>query len=186
MQWIQYPQENGAAQIADAIAALEGTAWPQQGEEGGFPSARETYVTSFVLLEDGRAICHAGVRRSVLYHRGERYMAYGLSEVVTHPRYQNRGLGSQAIGQAARFIMAQPSDLSIFTCARERVGFYTRGGWEAVPGACFVGGTQKNPFRSDSLQLVTMMRFISPKSRRHRKDFENADIYCELGENQLW
>lgn len=172
--------------IAEKIIALENTAWPQDTEDPVFPSAPDTYLTSFVLLENDVAVCHVGIRQSILHHKGEEYLAYGLSEVVTHPHYRRRGLATQTIERAIPFIASQQPDISIFTCAKDRVAFYTRCGWEAIPGACFIGGTEKQPFRSDSLDLVTMMRFISPKGKRHRQDFENTDIIFSLGENQLW
>lgn len=186
MELVQYPQGNGSAEIAKKIIALENTAWPQNARDVHFPSAPNTYVTSFVLVEDNAVICHVGVRKSLLHHKGEVYLAYGLSEVVTHPDYQNRGLATRTIKTAAEFIISQQPDISIFTCAKERVGFYTRCGWEAIPGACFVGGTEAKPFRSDSLNLITMMRFLSPKGKRHREAFENTDIVFALGEGQLW
>lgn len=186
MEFIQYPQDEDAGSIADRIISLENTAWPPGSEDTVFPSSPDTYVTSFVLMEGDMAVCHVGVRRSILHHKGEEYLAYGLSEVVTHPRYQKRGLASQTIKKAAQFIISQQPDISIFTCAKERVALYGRCGWEAVPGACFVGGTREKPFRSDELNLVTMMMFLSGKSRQHRKAFENTDIVFELGENQLW
>lgn len=186
MELIQYPQKNNATKIADEIISLENTAWPQDTEDTIFPSAPNTYVTSFVLMEDNIAICHVGVRKSILHHNGEKYWAYGLSEVVTHPHYQNRGLASQTIKRAAQFIISQQPDISIFTCAEERVAFYKRCGWEAMPGTCFVGGTREKPFRSDSMNLMTMMMFLSAKSRQNREDFRNTDIVFELGENQLW
>lgn len=186
MELIQYPQEKCGAGIAKAILALEDTAWPQGPEEQSFPSAPNTYVTSFILMEKGRAICHVGIRKSALHHRGEAYLAYGLSEVVTHPAYQAKGLATKTVQRAAEFLAAQGADLSIFTCAKENVGLYARCGWEQMPGACLVGGTKSKPFRSDSLNLATMMRLLSSKAKRHRADFEQGDIVLELGENQLW
>ena len=186
MELVQYPQENCDKRIAEKIAALEDTAWPREGGKTVFPSAPGSYLTSFVLMETGMAVCHVGIRKAVLSHRGEEYLAYGLSEVVTHPDYQKRGLATQMIKQAAQFIRAQQPDISIFTCAKDKTDFYARGGWKPVPGACFVGGTKEKPFRSDSLHLVTMMMFLSPKSELHRKEFEHTDIIFELGENQLW
>lgn len=186
MKMIQYPQKNCDITIADKIIALEHTAWPQDTEDGGFPTAPDTYLTSFVLIENDIAVCHVGIRKSILHHKGEEYLACGLSEVVTHPHYQKKGLATQTIKKAAQFMISQQMELSIFTCAKERVAFYTRCGWEVVPGACFVGGSREKPFRSDSLNLVTMMMFLSPKSKQHREDFENTDIIFELGENQLW
>ncbi len=186
MVLIQYPQEICDTEMIKKIMTLENTAWPKSTDDEDFPSAPNTYVTSFVLIENDIAICHVGVRKSPLLHKGQKYLAYGLSEVVTHPDYQNQGIASKTIKNAAQFIIAQHPDISIFTCAQNRVSFYTRCGWKAVQGACFVGGTKEKPFRSDSLNLVTMMMFISPKGKRHQADFENTDIIFELGENQLW
>lgn len=186
MELIQFTRETIDAIAAQKIIELENTAWHLDAQDAIFPSEPNTYLTSFVLMEGDKAICHVGIRKSMLYHKGQEYLAYGLSEVVTHPHYQKRGLASRVIELAAQFILSQPVDISIFTCAPQKVAFYARGGWEATEGACFVGGTAEKPFRSDSLHLVTMMRFISPKGREHRKDFENTDIVFELGENQLW
>ena len=186
MTLIQYPQKKQGPDTAQKILALEHTAWPPNGEPEEFPSAPETYVTSFVLMEGDAAVCHVGVRKSTLCHKGQTYLAYGLSEVVTHPSWQNQGLASNLIREAACYITSQQPDISIFTCAKDKVPFYTRGGWEAVDGANFVGGTKEKPFRSDSLGLVTMMMFLSPKGKRHRADFEHTDIVFELGEYQLW
>ncbi len=186
MIWIQYPQERCDAELVRKMIALENTAWPGSGAEEEYPSAPDTFVTAFVLAEQDAVICHVGVRKSILLHKGRTYLAYGLSEVVTHPRWQNRGLASETIKKAAQFIIAQHADISIFTCEKNRVPLYTRGGWEEVKGACLVGGTREKPFRSDSLNLVTMMRFLSSDAKRHKADFENTDIILELGENQLW
>lgn len=186
MELIQYPQESSGKEIPERILALEDTAWPREPGEEMFPSAPETYDTSFVLMEDGMAVCHVGVRKSPLRHRGQDYLAYGLSEVVTHPGFQGRGLASRLVREASRYIMAQQADVSIFTCSKERTALYTRGGWEAVPGVCFVGGTAEKPFRSDSLGLITMLRLLSPKAREHQEDFADTDICFELREGRLW
>ena len=185
MDWLRYPQENGDLSLRDAIIELEETAWPAEAAEKDFPAAPDSYVTSFVLMDRGRAVCHAGIRKAVFQHKGLEYLAYGLSEVVTAPAYRRQGFGSAAVGKAADFILSAQPDISIFTCEPKRVGFYTAGGWQAVP-ACLVGGTEQAPFRSDSLGLVTMIRFISEKGKDHKGDFEHTDIFLALGKNQLW
>lgn len=53
-------------------------------------------------------------------------------------------------------------------------------------GGCFVGGTPQNPMRSDNMDLITMIMFVSEKSKRHQEDFRNTDIIFELGDGQLW
>ncbi len=186
MELIQYRQEQYDMEIIKRIVALENTAWPKNDGSETFPPAPNTYVTSFVWIDNDLAVCHVGIRKNILFHKGQQYQAFGLSEVVTHPCYQNQGLATTTIKKAAAFIIEQQADISIFTCEPRRVSFYTRGGWEPVNGACFVGGTKETPFRSDKLNLVTMMMFISPKAKLHRNDFEDSDIIFELDENQLW
>ncbi len=153
MVLIRYPQEKNDKEIKDKIITLENTAWSMNEADETFPSAPNTYVTSFVLLQNNQAICHVCIRKNILFHMGEEYLAYGLSEVVTHPDYRRKGIASKMIQRAAEFIKDQKPDISIFTCEQNKVAFYTRGGWEQIPGACFVGGTKEKPFRSDHLNL---------------------------------
>lgn len=135
-----YPQEVRGAAIERAILDLEATAWDRTPGET-FPSALETHAASFVLLEGERAVCHVGIRRARLLHRGQSYAVCGLSEVVTHPLRRGQGLATALCLRAAEWIRAQGADLSLFTCAPERAALYGRAGWEPIPGACLVGGT---------------------------------------------
>ncbi len=41
-------------------------------------------------------------------------------------------------------------------------------------------------FCGDSLELSTMMMFISHKSKLHQANFESTDTVFDLGEGQLW
>ena len=88
-----YPQEVRGAAIERAILDLEATAWDREPGET-FPSAPETHAASFVLLEGERAVCHVGIRRARLLHRGQSYAVCGLSEVVTHPLRRGQGLAT--------------------------------------------------------------------------------------------
>ena len=186
MELIQYTVKVGDRTIAVQILSLEHTAWPRSGAGETFPSAPKTYVASLVLIHEDMAICHVGIRKCRLLHRGQKYNVYGLSEVVTHPIFREQGIGSEMIRKAADFIVGQQADLSIFTCEEGRVAFYERGGWKPARRACLVGGTRQKPFRSDRLNLTTMIRFVSRRANERRQDFEKGDIFLELGENQLW
>lgn len=88
-----YPQEVRGAAIERAILDLKATAWDRVPGET-FPSAPETHAASFVLLEGERAVCHVGIRRARLLHRGQSYAVCGLSEVVTHPLRRGQGLAT--------------------------------------------------------------------------------------------
>lgn len=188
MHLIQYPQENSTENIKKQIIELENIVWKssEANINQTFPLAPNTYVTSFVLIENKHVISHVAIRKSLLRHKGKEYIAYGLAEVVTHPDYQNNGFGSKMIQVAAEFILQQKPDISIFTCDPTRINFYTNSGWNVVKGACFVGGSLDVPFRSDSLGLITMIRFISEKAKSNKEAFKNTDIIFELEENQLW
>lgn len=137
-------------------------------------------------MEEEQVLCHIVIRRQQLFHKDCRYLVYGLSEVVTHPGFRGQGLGTTLIRKASLFIEKQGADLSIFTCKPSLVPFYSQGGWAAVPGACLVGGTKEQPFRSDRLRLKTMIQFYSPHAKKHKKDFEKSDIFLELSPQQLW
>ena len=181
---VQYPQGDCGPWIQEKIQALESLEW--SGAEEPFPSAPDTYMSSFVLLEGSLAVCHVAVRKSRLRHRGREYSAYGLSEVVTHPDHRRQGLASQLIRRAAHFMAAQEPDISIFTCEEGRVPLYARAGWERAKNVCLVGGTKEKPLRSDAFQLATMIRLFSDRAQAHRADFENTDLVLELGEGRLW
>ena len=183
MELIQYPP--GGADMAARIAELENTAWPADGG-AAFPTEPDTYVTSFVLMDGGVAVSHAAVRKTLLRHRGERYAAYGLSEVVTRPGCRGMGYAGRVVREAARFILSCRPDISAFTCAEDKAAFYARFGWKAAPGVCLTGGTPEKPLRSAGLGLVTMLMLVSPKSQAHSGDFKNAELVLPLGEGQLW
>lgn len=135
MKLIQYPQEINGPEIEKIIIELEETAWPSETEIETFPSAPISHVTSFVLLESNKAICHIGIRKNKFFHMGYTYLAYGLSEVVTHPEYQCKGIGTEMLRTAMDFIISEKPDLSIFTCEPKRVHFYTIGGWQVSKNA---------------------------------------------------
>lgn len=130
-------------------------------------------------------MAHACVRRAVLCHQGTRYLACGISEVVTHPVFRRWGYASELLCCALRFMVDRKADLCIFTCEKDRTSLYTGNGWTEAPSGVLVGGARKNPFRSDRLGLVTLVRFLSEKSRQCCERFSHRDIYMELGEITL-
>lgn len=164
-----YPQEVCGAAIERAILDLEATAWDRVPGET-FPSAPETHAASFVLLEGERAVCHVGIRRARLLHRGQSYAVCGLSEVVTHPLRRGQGLATALCLRAGARRPLRQGGLGA------NPGRLPRGG----------GGTREAPFRSGDLGLVTLGMFLSPRAREHAADFAHADIVLELGRGQLW
>ena len=174
--------------LRQQIIELQATAWPLEpgDKDKPWPENPEVHLSSFVLLDNDTALSHVAVVGKSIVHQEETYNALGISEVVTHPSYQRLGYGLQLIKEAASFIKNSDPDISVFTCHPSLINFYVQGGWEYMENTCLVGGTYEHPFRSDSLGLATMMDFHSDKAKKNRNHFDNADIYLDLGEKQLW
>ncbi|MDK8179279.1 GNAT family N-acetyltransferase [Paenibacillus sp. UMB4589-SE434] len=187
---LQFPKEQCPFQYRNQIVELMRQEWPAafdgRDDHMEWVHQVDTNPTSFLLTEDDIVISYLAVPWKQVIHKGERYKAYALSEVVTNPAYRNQGYGLRLIREAMSFIHSSQADISIFTCKPELIDFYTQGGWNFIKGTHLIGGTRHKPFRSDVLGLSTMISIISDKARRNQLDFTNADIYLELGEQLLW
>ncbi|CAM4272138.1 GNAT family N-acetyltransferase [Bacillus manliponensis] len=190
MKILKMLQEECTIEIKEQIFSLMKEEWPEAfeglDEEILWPDSLEINPVSFVLILDGIVMSHVAVVSKEIEHEGEKYTAYGLSEVMTNSLYRKRGYGLLLIQTAYSYIKQQGADVSIFTCDPHLVPFYKQGGWEQLQSACLVGGTRRKPFRSDSLEKCTMVKFFSEKAQKNRDTFEEADIYLELREKQLW
>lgn len=189
LKLLQYPQENKSEHLKLQILTLQNLEWPaapgQQIETINWPDS-DTHKTSFVYVENNQAICHVAVVGKTITQNRLEYKAFGLIEVVTHPDHRGKGIGVDLLKVAASYIDTCMPDISLFTCKANLVPFYEKGGWHYFKEICIVGGTKQKPFRSDDLQLATMMKFHSPKAYNNKQDFLNTDIYLELQENKLW
>lgn len=183
MKVIQYFKENEDVSLKQKIIDLEASFWPKDND---YPSSLDTFVTSFVLVENDKAISHVAIRKTILQHQQDQYQVYGLSEVITHLDYRNNGLATQLIKKSIQYIINQHADLSIFTCKQKNTSLYTSCGYQIMPTTCFIGGTKENPINSHRLNLVTMMILLTPKAKHNMQTFENTDLVFELGENKLW
>jgi len=171
------------------IIELLSTAWPLLPgatiSDEVWPEP-DLHRTSFVLIDLDKPICQVSIFEKEINHKDNIYRAFGIGEVVTHPEYKKRGLGTKLMTEAATYIQTCSPDIVLFTCATGLIGFYESAGWQYMKTACIVGGTRENPFRSDELGLVSMMGFYSGFALNHQSDFENADVYLDLSERKLW
>lgn len=189
MELLQIPQEDCPAHLKDQIIAFMRTEWPQafqDGEPVAWPGNPSTRPYSLIYVDDGVVICHLAVPRTTIFHEGETYEAFGISEVLTNPLYRRQGFGLKLIREAFSYTMSQNADVSLFTCHPDLVSFYSRGGWERADGLALIGGTRERPFRSDSLGLATMLHLASPRARSRRDAFRSGGVQLELGERMLW
>lgn len=187
---LKFPQEECPSYLKEQIIFLMKNEWPQAFEDKDvaiqWPNCIETHPISLVLVENNIVISHVAVPSKYIKHNGQTYKAFGLSEVMTNPYYRNQGFGLKLIKEAGLLIEKSEPDISIFTCKPSLVSFYTQGEWEYSKSTHLIGGTRNKPFRSDSLGLSTMIRFFSDKAQTNRLEFEETNVYLELGEGKLW
>jgi GNAT superfamily N-acetyltransferase len=142
---------------------------------------------SLLLVDDGRVLAALEILSKEIVHRGERYAASGLCDVVTDEGERRKGYGRTLVEAARREIEASGADLGIFTCDRPLQAFYERAGWQLLAGSVLVGGTPAAPFPSDRLDKVTMASFFSERARANAAAFVGARIELYPGEiERLW
>ncbi|WP_066303868.1 GNAT family N-acetyltransferase [Bacillus sp. FJAT-29814] len=190
IELLQFHQENCPSYIKKQIISLMRQEWPQafgdHDEDLHWPDSPETQPTSLVLVEDNIVISHVAIPWKNISHEGQKYKAFGLSEVMTNSSFRKQGFGLRLIKEAYSFIEKNNPDISIFTCEPALVHFHTKGGWEHKQNINLIGGTRDKPFRSDILGLCTMINLFSAKAQNNFLSFEEADVYLELGEGKLW
>lgn len=141
---------------------------------------------AIILVDNNTVLSHVLLDFKEIMHKGVRYLAYGISEVVCNPAYQKNGYGKAVVQQAYVTIQDKNADIAVFTCSNNLVNFYTSCGFAYMPTTTIVGGTKTIPFRSDTLNLSAMMHFYSKKATENQFDFLDTDIFLDLGENKLW
>ncbi|MEU9122317.1 GNAT family N-acetyltransferase [Streptomyces sp. NPDC048506] len=164
---------------------------------------------SMLLVDEGTVLAALDILSKPIVHAGRRFLAGGLSTVVTRQAVRGRGHGRRLVA-AAHQVMASADpgptpdlrldldlrlnldlrlDLGLFTCDRPLQGFYESAGWHVLPGAVLVGGTPQAPFPSDQpgFDKVTMADFFSPAARQARAAFRNTRLALYPGDiDKLW
>ncbi|CDN45217.1 hypothetical protein BN871_GS_00050 [Paenibacillus sp. P22] len=125
MELLQIPQEDCPAHLKDQIIAFMRTEWPQafqDGEPVAWPGNPSTRPYSLIYVDDGVVICHLAVPRTTIFHEGETYEAFGISEVLTNPLYRRQGFGLKLIREAFSYTMAQNADVILLFPGRMGTG----------------------------------------------------------------
>jgi aminoglycoside 2'-N-acetyltransferase I len=193
MQVVSFLEAATPPELRAQVVALQHQAWPPLN-----PAAMSTGTLthdpalrplSMLLVDGGRVLAALDVLSKELVHAGRRYLAGGLSTVVTHREARGQGHGRHLVAAAREAMAAGDLDLGLFTCDRPLQGFYERAGWRVLPGAVLVGGTRRSPFPSDqpAFDKVTMAAFFSAEAQRHQRSFHHARIELYPGEiDRLW
>lgn len=183
-----WPQAQVPAALRAQISALQDGAWPGHGPRGpGVIHDPALWPVSMVLVDDGTVLAALDILTKHVTHEGGRYLASGLSTVVTSPAHRRRGYGRRLVTAAREAIQASGADLGIFTCDRPLRGFYESAGWQCLEGTALIGGTPQQPFPSDQFDKVTMAAFFSARARVHAASFRHCRIGLYPGTiDRLW
>jgi GNAT superfamily N-acetyltransferase len=193
VQILSFPEAATPPELRAQVVALQHQAWPP--ENAAVVSARmlthdpALRPLSMLLVDSGRVLAALDILSKQIVHAGRRYLAGGLSTVVTHPDACGQGHGRHLVAAAREAMATGNLDLGLFTCDRPLQAFYEHAGWHLLPGAVLVGGTHLSPFPSDQpgFDKVTMADFFSAKGRRHRLSFQHSRIELYPGEiDRLW
>ena len=134
IELLHFHQEDCPSYIKKQIISLMRQEWPQafgeNDEDIHWPDSVETQPTSLVFVENNIVISHVAIPWKYISHKGQKYKAFGLSEVMTNPSFRRQGIGLRLIKEAHSFIEKNNPDISIFTCDPVLVNFYIKGGWE--------------------------------------------------------
>lgn len=178
-----WSRQDGAPSLKGQIIQLQALAWPEYASE---PWPEAQHLFSLCKWVGPQLASHVSVMGTWFPHKGGRYFACGIAEVVTHPACRGKGYALGLLRQALACIRQRQADLCVFTCQPQLVPFYEKAGFQPRPGLCLVGGTPDRPFPSSSLGLTVMLSLLSPKALAHAGDFTSGPITLPLGEDKLW
>ncbi len=169
---------------------LKQQAWPDPGETGHDPML---FPVPVLVLEadasgEGEHVAASlDILTKTIEHAGQTYLASGLSAVVTDQARRGDGLGTALVTHARDHIRATAADLTLFSCDSSLISFYTRCGFEVVPGTVLIGGTPTDPLRTDDLGKTVLADFISPLAIARADDFVDTQIALYPGLiDKLW
>lgn len=142
---------------------------------------------SMLLVDGTKVVAALDILSKQIEHSGTTFRASGLSTVVTDAQRRGQGHGARLVTAAREFIASTNADLGLFTCDPPLANFYTRCGWQVLPGCVLIGGTPDDPLASDSLGKVTLGAFFSPHGQQHASAFLHARVALYPGEiDRLW
>jgi Predicted acyltransferase len=185
MRVVSFAQDAVPALLRTQVMALEDQEWPTESRDGHDPALHPIWM--MLVDPHDTVLASLAVLSKSIIHDGERYLANGLSAVVTDRAHRGRGHGQRLVHAARDLIAAGGADLGIFTCDPPLADFYQRCGWRILPGTVLVGGTPDAPFPSDRFGKVTLATLFTEHARTHAATFEHARIELYPGEiDKLW
>lgn len=137
---------------------------------------KQKHILSFSLVKQGSIISRADVVWTGLTHCGERLTVCGVCNVVTIPKWQRQGYGTQLIQRITAYILNQKVDLGLLFCQSMLLPFYSACGWEAEPHAITRIGT---PTQYEPYPAMRMILLVSAKSRLYQGTLATQPAYVD-------
>jgi predicted GNAT family N-acyltransferase len=148
------------------------------GEDFDIDLGWQEEATHFVIANGKQLISYALVVWKDIECNSITYKCGGLGSMMTFPAFRSKGYGGQVAKAATDTILSEPSaDIALLWTEHE--GFYSRYGWEALPGLITLVGNPQVPENRDD--EIRMMLFVSERAKQRRADFEQGQIY--IGED---
>jgi aminoglycoside 2'-N-acetyltransferase I len=187
MRIASFPQRGVPAELHAQSLALKHQAWPLDGDEPPQEHDPGLDPVSVLLVNDDVVVACLDILSKQISHRGQSFLAKGLSTVVTDPAQRGRGYGRRLVTEARELIAASGADLGIFTSDRPLASFYQSAGWQLLPETVLLGGTPDSPYPSDQFDKVTLAAFFTGHARRYAKTFDHERIALYPGNiDKLW
>jgi len=186
-----FPEASVPHAMRVRVVALQDRAWPGDRASDAAPWHDPALSpVSMVLLDDDDAVVAAlDILSKDVTVAGAHLAASGLSALGTDPDRRGEGHGTRLCSAAREHIEASGTDLGIFTCDRELLGFYMGAGWEQLKGTVLIGGTPEDPLPSDreGFDKVTLGAFFTATARAARDDVVGARVELYPGLiDRLW
>jgi GNAT superfamily N-acetyltransferase len=98
---------------------------------------------TLLLKAENEIVCHVGVVDRTITVGGRPWRVGGLGGVATAPAWQRRGCARQLMETAAAFLRDELRVAAgLLICGDERVAYYSRLGWQWVPGPLLIDQPQ--------------------------------------------
>jgi aminoglycoside 2'-N-acetyltransferase I len=169
---------------------LKQQAWPDPDDVGHDPLLSPVAVLileSDASPEGEHVVATLDILSKTIQHAGQTYLSSGLSAVVTDRSRRRDGIGTTLVTSAREHIRATAADLTVFSCEEALISFYTRCGFDVLPGTVLIGGTPSDPLRTDDLGKTVLADLISPLAIAHAHNFVDTQIALFPGViDKLW
>ncbi|KQV18792.1 MULTISPECIES: GNAT family N-acetyltransferase [unclassified Kitasatospora] len=187
MQLLSWPEARLPVELRSQVWELQESTWPSGQPDPGVSHDPVLAPVSLLLLDGSRVLAALDLLEKEIEQAGERYLARGLSCVVTDPAERGRGYGGRLVAAAREVIRAGGADLGIFSCDRPLQEFYRSAGWRPLPGAVLVGGTAEEPFPTDQPGFDKVVLADLCSARARAAGFERSRIALHPGtHDRLW